>query len=138
MGRFHGFLLLMSCANSDTLLENFRLAKPLDSLMVLLASNDLAHEEVQVNCLKLIHRTVKGHVPSQVGFRVLSGFDVLVRLLASPSAKVREQAAYGLGAACAGQRRMQQAAAKAKGTRCTILFAMLALTFLALQQQSRH
>jgi hypothetical protein len=46
---------------------------------------------------------------------VLSGFDILVRLLASPSPKVKELAAYALGAACSGQRRMQQAAAKAKG-----------------------
>jgi hypothetical protein len=47
---------------------------------------------------------------------VLSGFDILVRLLASPSPKVKELAAYALGSACSGQRRMQQAAAKAKGS----------------------
>jgi len=37
-----------------------------------------------------------------------------VRLLSSTSAKVRELAAYTLGSASAGQRRMQQAAGKAK------------------------
>lgn len=87
-------------------------------MLLLDGGGQVAHEEVQVNSLVLIQRTVKGHVPSQVGFRVLNGFDIVVRLLSSASAKVREQAAYTIGAACAGQRRMQQAASKAKG--CTI------------------
>lgn len=107
--------ILEDITQKDTLLENFRLAKPLDALMVqLVGGGEVAHEDVQANCLTLIQRTVKNHVPSQVGFRVLSGFDILVRLLASPSPKVKELAAYALGAACSGQRRMQQAAAKAK------------------------
>jgi len=107
--------ILEDLTQKDTLLENFRLAKPLDSLLVhLVGGGDVAHEDVQVSCLALVQRTVKNHVPSQVGFRVLNGFDTLVRLLSSPSAKVKEYAAYSLGAACAGQRRMQQAAAKAR------------------------
>lgn len=73
------------------------------------------NEEVLVNCLTLVQRTVKGHVPSQVTFRQMNGFVTVVKLLASPLARVREQAAYAIGSACSGQRRMQQAAVKAKG-----------------------
>ncbi len=44
------------------------------------------------------------------------GFEMVVRMMGSPSPMIKELAAYALGGACAGQRRLQQAAAKAKGT----------------------
>jgi hypothetical protein len=54
--------------------------------------------------------------PGQVEFRAKKGYEMVVRLLSSPSPMVKELACYALGGACSGQRRMQQAAAKAKGT----------------------
>jgi hypothetical protein len=54
--------ILEDITQKDTLLENFRLAKPLDALMVqLVGGGEVAHEEVQANCLTLIQRTVKNH-----------------------------------------------------------------------------
>jgi hypothetical protein len=47
---------------------------------------------------------------------VKKGFEMVVRMMGSSSPMIKELAAYALGGACAGQRRLQQAAAKAKGT----------------------
>ncbi len=48
-------------------------------------------------------------VPSQVAFRNAKGFEVMLKYIAANQPpKVRERAAYVIGAACSGNRRMQQ------------------------------
>jgi uncharacterized protein YjgD (DUF1641 family) len=102
--------ILLDITQKETLLESFRQAKPLDPLL----SQLNGEEEVQASSLVLIARTVQGNVPCQVAFRSLGGFDAVTRLLLSASAKIKVLSARVIGSACAGQRRMQQAAAKAK------------------------